>query len=628
MTDRLLPHHEKILIEKSAINRDVITRRGYFSITTSKEAEELGFSLKQAVTVSEKYPALIIPYYGPDGSNGVCCMRPDNPRSVDDKKKKRLPDGTYPQRVFRYEMPQGAGNVLDCHPDVIPYLNDPARLLIFTEGAKKADSLLSKGFLAINLNGVWGWRGTNAKRGKTVLSDFDLIALNGRKSVLLFDSDVVTNDNVKAALRRFKSFLETKGAIVTPVLIPGNVNGSKIGIDDWFAADHTADELNQLIAYFDVFSLEIGSKAKKWTTEAFRDLFREWGCHFAINDMNESTEVNGALLDDTRMDIIEAQLMDDSIPVNHARKAITVYANSYRYHPIKDYLENLKWDGADWIHALAGYFTDQDRVFEIFLKRWLIGAVAKVMDNQQNFMLVLGGPQDIGKSYFAHWICPLDKYFLESPLNPDDKDTLVRLISNFIWEVGELGSVTRRADREALKRIITMQTVTVRKSYGKFDTLKPAIASFIGTVNPDAGFLNDPTGNRRYATCILKGIDFNYAQDIDKDQIWAQAVALFKAGEPWRFTINEAKDRDRINAEHEQPEPLEDMIFDKFEIDSSKATVETWRLTGPQILEYLGLKPEDRALQMRLSSVLRKAGLERTNPMTDGKRYYLGIRAK
>lgn len=606
----LLPCHLEILKDKSGISQGVIDRRGYFSVTTPKQAEILGFSLQQASRVSEKYPALIIPYYGPDGSLATYVMRPDNPRSVDDKDKSKLPDGTYPQKVFKYEMMRGAGNVLDCHPDIADLLGDPDIPLFFTEGGKKADSLISQGFTAINLNGVWGWRGTNAQQGKTALAAFDSIALGRRKCILLFDSDVRDNDHVKAALRRFKSFLESRGGKVIPVLLPPNQNG-KTGIDDWFAAGNSAADLEKIVTYFEVFTPDLGTHKRHWTTEQFIDLFREWGYFFAINDTDETIEINGQPMDDTKLDIIEARLMDEDIPTTHARKVMTLLADSNRYHPIKDYLRSLEWNGLPQIDVLATYFKDEDDIFPLYLKRFLIGAVAKVMTDgrEQNFMLALDGYQNIGKSHLARWLCPIDKLFLESPLNPDDKDSRINLMRFWIWEVGELGSVTKRADREALKRFITTRIVDERPPYARLPIKKPAITSFIGTVNNEGGFLNDPTGNRRYAACTLTKIDWGYTQ-MDINQIWAEAYHLYQQGEPFTLTAEEVVKRDYINQKYMVAEPLDDMIERYFRIDPTQ-TGDDWALTAPAILEAMELRPDDKALTMRLATVLKGLGLER-----------------
>jgi putative DNA primase/helicase len=619
-----------MLKNQSAINDDVISQRGYVSIITPQEAQNLGFSTRQSYAVSEKYPALIIPYYGTDGRQITCCMRPDNPRSIDDKDKGKLPDGTYPQKTFKYEMVKGAGNVLDCHPATSKNLQNPEVDLIFTEGAKKADSLISQGFTAINLNGVWGWRGTNKQQGKTALSGFDDIALNGRRCILLFDSDVRTNEHVKSALRRFKAFLENRGAKVFPVLLPPD--GPK-GIDDWFATGKSAEDLRQLISYFEVFQPDLGSSQKKWTTELYADLFRDWGYRFAINDLNESIEVGGKLLDDTKMDIIEARLMDENIPVGHARKAITVIANVNRYHPIKDYLRNLKWDGHPHMELFTTFFEDKDGIFPVLMKRWFIGVVAKVMSDgeKQNFLLALDGQQGIGKSHVAKWLCPLKNYFLESPLNPDDKDSRLNLMNYWIWEIGELGSVTRRSDREALKRTITTRIVVERPPYARRPVEKPAITSFIGTVNNEAGFLNDPTGNRRFAACTITKIDWDYIK-LDVNQIWAEATYLYQNGEPHTFTELEECLRNQINLRYIVEEPLEAMVMAKLIIDPTQTSNPNWALTSARILELMELKPEDRGLVMRLTTTLKDLGLEKDEDKTtvNGQRgrFWRGIRQK
>ena len=633
---QVAPHHLKMLRVDSAISDDVIAARGYYTITEPGQAKGLGFSQAQARNVDAAHPALIIPYHSPDGSNSVYCMRPDNPRCVDDKKKGRLADGTYSQKVFKYEMPKGSGNILDCSPGDLARLGDPAIPLVFTEGAKKADSLTSHlpGYVAINVNGIWGWRGSNATQGKTALADFEHVALNGRKVYLLFDSDVRDNDHVKAALRRFRSFLQSKDATVTPVLLPP-ADGQKTGIDDWFAAGHTAAELEQLFTFWEIFTPDLGGSGKRrnWTTEQIAELFADWGYRFAMNDMSEVVELNGDALNDTKMGIVEARIRDEQAPVEHAKNAITVLADKNRYHPIKSYFRGLEWDGQDWITLLASYFTDKEGMFYLWLRRWLVGAVAKVEgDGQhQNFMLVLDGVQDAGKSWLAQWICPIKQYFTESQLNPDDKDSLVRLMSNFVWEIGELGTVTRRVDREALKRFISMRKVTVRAAYGRLDTVKPAIASFIGTVNDEGGgFLNDPTGNRRYAVSTLTKIDWNYATEIELGQVWAQAFHLYQAGEPWELRGDEAKRRDEINLTYQTADPMEDMIPPMFDIDSAQADNDAWRLTAPEILEMLGLKPE-RANAMRLAAALKGLRLDKARQVwVDGKpvRFYHGIRRK
>ena len=81
----------------------------------------------------------------------------------------------------------------------------------FCLGVKKGDALVSRGLCAVAVIGVWNWRGTNDKGGKTVLPDWEHIALNTRQIYIVFDSDVMLKPEVHAALVRLKAFLEARG---------------------------------------------------------------------------------------------------------------------------------------------------------------------------------------------------------------------------------------------------------------------------------------------------------------------------------------------------------------------------------------------------------------------------------
>jgi len=123
-------------------------------------------------------------------------------------------------------------------------LGNPEVTLWITEGAKKADALADKGLCAVNLPGVWSWRGKNEWQGKTLVADLDHIALNGRRVNLAFDSDVVTKPQVKAALERFGIHLTRKGATVYSIVLPQQ-GENKVGIDDYLLT-HTVEDAIKL----------------------------------------------------------------------------------------------------------------------------------------------------------------------------------------------------------------------------------------------------------------------------------------------------------------------------------------------------------------------------------------------
>jgi hypothetical protein len=133
--------------------------------------------------------------------------------------------------------------VLDVPPAARPKLADPSAPLFITEGARKADSAVSRGLCCIALLGVWNFRGTNEHGGSTALADWDCIALKGREAYICFDSDVMEKDAVRQAMKRLRSLLELRGASVRLIYLPAGAGGSKVGLDDYFADGGTVDEL-------------------------------------------------------------------------------------------------------------------------------------------------------------------------------------------------------------------------------------------------------------------------------------------------------------------------------------------------------------------------------------------------
>ncbi|HNC09537.1 MAG TPA: DUF3854 domain-containing protein, partial [Anaerolineales bacterium] len=233
------PHHDSL--RASTITDEVIAARGYRTVTEADELRKLGFAPNQC-----RVPGLLLPLHTTDGQVGLNVYRPDNPRVVEDRRKTN-PDGTHPVRVMKYELPKNAGVRLDCPPNCHAQLANPAIPLWITEGQKKADALVSAGMCAIALLGVWNFVGKNEYGGITFLADWQYIALNDREVHIIFDSDLMTKHPVRQALERITQHLQRKGAHVSAVYLPQQVDGSKAGVDDWLAAGHRVEELGNLL---------------------------------------------------------------------------------------------------------------------------------------------------------------------------------------------------------------------------------------------------------------------------------------------------------------------------------------------------------------------------------------------
>jgi uncharacterized protein (DUF927 family) len=220
----LAPHHVALL-RASAITPEVAAARGYRTVTTRVELLRLGFSEAQA-----RVPALLVPVWTVHGEIGLYQSRPDKPRIKDGK-------------ALKYETPRGAHMVLDVPPAARAMLANPGVPLFVTEGARKADAAVSVGLCCVALLGVSSFRGTNEHGGKVALADWEMVALNGRTVYIVFDSDIMEKRAVHAALVRLKAFLELRGATVRVIYLPPGPGGAKVGLDDFFAAGGTVEEL-------------------------------------------------------------------------------------------------------------------------------------------------------------------------------------------------------------------------------------------------------------------------------------------------------------------------------------------------------------------------------------------------
>ena len=220
----LQPQHQK-RIDDSAITATVADARGYRTVTTKAELERLGFSNAQ-----RRVPALLIPIWSVHGEIATYQVRPDEPRIKDGK-------------AIKYETPAKTRMSLDVPPGARQWLGDPSRPLFITEGARKADSAVSRNLCCISVLGVWNWRGSNEHGGKLALPDWESVALNGREVFLVFDSDVMTKVQVYSALSRLKGFLETRQATVKLIYLPSGDGAVKVGLDDFFAAGGAVDDL-------------------------------------------------------------------------------------------------------------------------------------------------------------------------------------------------------------------------------------------------------------------------------------------------------------------------------------------------------------------------------------------------
>ena len=306
---------------------------------------------------------------------------------------------------------------------------------------------------------------------------------------------------------------------------------------------------------------------KSWN---YADMLCQLGYKFRRNLITDRIEVNGKEIDDYKLSEIYLNMRDhDYKRRTQIDDCINVIAAANEYNPIQDYLTSLKWDGNEILDQFVLLLNPNDPEYAgMIFRKWMISAVAKVMEQSQNSMLVIEGAQGSGKSSFVNWLCPLQDYFIEAAIQPDNKDDQIKACSKWIWEVKELTSTTRRADQDALKGFLTAKDHTYRPPFGRFPTTRPALACFVGTVNDDySGFLRDVTGNRRFWTITSKSINWEYRTLYDVNDLWAEAFARWKRGDSYTLTPDENKALEKNQDQYKSVDSIAEAMIKYFDID-------------------------------------------------------------
>ena len=216
-----------------------------------------------------------------------------------------------------------------------------------------------------------------------------------------------------------------------------------------------------------------------------------------------------------------------------AAQAIDLVAREHGFHPVRDYLNAQAWDRRPRIDKWLSYYLGAAPTpYTAAIGRWfLIALVARIMRPgcKADYMMVLEGPQGAKKST----ACAIlgGAWFSDSlPDVTAGKDVAVHLNGKWIIEVAEM-SALGKAETAALKAFITRDTERYRPPYGREEVIAPRQCLFIGTTNKEM-YLRDETGGRRFWPVKVGSLDTDALRH-DRDQLFAEAVAAFNAGERW-----------------------------------------------------------------------------------------------
>ena len=222
-------------------------------------------------------------------------------------------------------------------------------------------------------------------------------------------------------------------------------------------------------------------------------------------------------------------------PTKFKDALLGVVSSERVYHPVKEYLDGLSWDGVERLDTLLiDYLGAEDTPYvRAVTRKTFVAAVARIYEPGIKFdsILVLNGPQGIGKSTF---FARLGREWYSDSLaisDMKDKTAAEKLQGYWILELGELAGI-RKMDVETVKSFVTRTDDKYRHAYGVNVESHPRSCVIVGSTNSDGGFLRDITGNRRFWPVRVLGDGKYKPWDlIDVDQIWAEAIERYRLGE-------------------------------------------------------------------------------------------------
>lgn len=276
--------------------------------------------------------------------------------------------------------------------------------------------------------------------------------------------------------------------------------------------------------------------------------------------------VNGDLFEDFHMASIRVLLESPngsgkvgyglkSVADRDLKAGLTLHARGNQFHPVREYLNALEWDGVTRAETLfIDYLGCPDTPYYRQAARlWLLGAVTRIFEpgHKFDFVPILSGEQGIRKSTFFAMLA-MDWFGELSTDFSDDQGMVESMAGRWILEIPELSAMTRSSVEDA-KAFISRRHTQVRLPYAAWESIHLRQCVFAGTTNDDE-YLIDRTGNRRFwpIKVMIDQIDTDHLGSV-RNLIWAEMVVIYhemRASQPHgqlplymtEAAIDEAKD--------------------------------------------------------------------------------------
>ena len=332
----------------------------------------------------------------------------------------------------------------------------------------------------------------------------------------------------------------------------------------------------------------------------------------------------GRALRDTDASVVQGWLHQQSPRVKAGPDTtwagILLAAERASFHPVRTWMAGLRWDGRARLDGLfPSYFGSDDSPYTRAVgAQFLIAMVARIRTPgcQVDTMPVLEGEQGVRKSSALRALA--GDWFVDSPIDLNNKDAMQNLQGTWLQELGELEKLTA-GHMAKLKAFVTQREDKYRPSYGRATVVRLRSTCFAATTNAGQ-YLTDDTGGRRFRPVKCGAIDLPALQR-DREQLWAEAAVRHGKGEPWWFDAA----MDTVAAE---------IVDERYQHDSweerlSVLLIGQTEVTAGWALGQLGVEVgrQTKADAMRLSVVIKRLGWEKVRQRTTSGRLYKYVRS-
>tara|TARA_R110001583_G_scaffold111552_1_gene260664 strand:- start:7734 stop:9134 length:1401 start_codon:yes stop_codon:yes gene_type:complete len=318
-----------------------------------------------------------------------------------------------------------------------------------------------------------------------------------------------------------------------------------------------------------------------------------------------------------KLELIKSLCDLNRFPSSRVQEQIMAIANSRPRNPVIDYATSKPWDKKNRFGDVCDTITVDGKIKvwrDAAVIKFLIAAVCLAINDEQHCfsvkaILVFQGAQGLGKTPWIRILtgelrCVLEEGHL---LNPESKDSVSTALKNWIVELGELDATTKKADVAALKAFITKHTDTIRLPYAAEASTWSRRTAFFGTVNPSS-FLIDNTGNDRYWALPVLKLNLNALDQIDKQQLWAQAYEKCKEEikngnkEPWALTEKEKHYQVAVNESFRLLSPIEESITEMLSNKIEMNLPRIWQASLLDICDLAGFKKSNLSAKDKASA--------------------------